>query len=254
MLRLEALSASEADGAATIALTRPVGAADDAAIRGLLRPRASATGGADAADYDAAGLAFTIPAGMPGAQVSLPLVDDAVIEGDEEFRLEVLITAPEDGSVVAPLRATRVTIKDDDRGEIALETGGLRASEGQVLTVRVTLSAAAKRDVRFTVTPVFGSGEGDASADDFLVPGPGNTFVLAGDADALTVSDSITAGARAAEFGYLIAHDEDGEETLELRLSFTDASDGSTHDGGITIDARRAHGLGYAAAGGADFV
>ena len=236
LLRLEALSASEADGVATIALTRPVGAADDAAIRGLLRPRASATGGADAADYDAAGLAFTIPAGMPGAQVSLPLVDDAVIEGDEEFRLEVLITAPEDGSVVAPLRATRVTIKDDDRGEIALETDGLRASEGQVLTVRVTLSAAAKRDVRFTVTPVFGGGEGDASADDFLVPGPGNTSVTAGDADALTVSDSIAAGARAAEFGYLIAHDEDGEETLELRLSFTDASDGSTHDGGITID------------------
>ncbi|MDA7962845.1 MAG: putative Ig domain-containing protein, partial [Gammaproteobacteria bacterium] len=197
LLRLEVLGASEAAGAATITLTRPAGAGNEAEIRGLLQPRATTEDGvnsADAADYDDAGRAFTIAAGAPSAQVLLPLLNDAVIEGDEEFRLNVLITAPEDGSVVAPPRAARVTIKDDDRGEIAMETNGLRASEGQVLTVRVTLSAEAKRDVRFTVTPVFGSGEGKASAADFLVSGPGNTFVTAGDADALTVSDSIAAG------------------------------------------------------------
>ncbi|MGR3984327.1 MAG: putative Ig domain-containing protein [Gammaproteobacteria bacterium] len=226
---------SEAGGAAVITLTRPPGSS--AAISGLLLPGEAS---ADVADYGESRM-FTIPAGMPSVQVMWPLVDDEIIEGNEEFIIDVLITAPADNSVTAPARALRVPIADDDTGTLALAETRLVAPAGAAFSVRVTLSAAAKRDVHFTVTPVFDSGAGKASAADLLASPRDNRRIPASSAAELTVSNSIAAGALAAEFLYLTTNDADlGVETFDLALSFTDSMDGSAHDGNITLGASTA--------------
>ena len=68
-----------------------------------------------ASDFDNSPFIITIPAGMTRAMVSIPIVNDTIVEGDEDFDVVLQPGSPGIG-IGTPGRAV-VTIIDDNDGK-----------------------------------------------------------------------------------------------------------------------------------------
>ena len=64
-------------------------------------------------DYTSGPYTVTIPAGQTTATFNVPITDDIVLEGDENFKLTINQTLPDGVTHGDPSEAT-VTIVDDD--------------------------------------------------------------------------------------------------------------------------------------------
>ena len=64
-------------------------------------------------DYTSGPYTVTIPAGQTTATFNVPITDDIVLEGDENFMLTINQTLPDGVTRGTPSEAT-VTIVDDD--------------------------------------------------------------------------------------------------------------------------------------------
>ena len=198
--------------ALTLSVTRVAG--DGRVVKGTVTPTAGSA--AAGADFTADAVAFTIAGDASSAEVAIPIVADAVIEGDEEFSAVIAVTEPDDGSVAAGKAAT-VTIEDDDRGVLALAIAEARVAEaaGAAFDLTVTLQNAAGEDLTLpepyavTVTPTFSAGAGKAVAADLLDRGA-RTVTLAKDASSAAAAFRIADDA---------LHEPD--ETLAFTLTAT---------------------------------
>ena len=64
-------------------------------------------------DYTSGPYTVTIPAGVTTATFSVPITDDMILEGDEDFMLTIDPSLPDGVMLGTPSEAT-VTIVDDD--------------------------------------------------------------------------------------------------------------------------------------------
>ena len=111
----------------------------------------------------------TIDQGDLSATVTVPIIDDDIVEGDETFT----VTVQEDpvnglpaGVTIRNGEATG-TITDDDRGVVTLSPAMLSAAESGTFTYTVSLSAAADEAVNLTWTATTADGD-TAMVDDDL--------------------------------------------------------------------------------------
>ncbi len=112
------------------------------------------------ADYTAASGTLTFSPGQTTQTVSIALLTDAVIEGDETF--DVAISAPTNATVGAVVSG-RVTILDSN-GALSISTADVSASESAgSASVTISLNSAAASDV----TVSYGTQIGTATAADF---------------------------------------------------------------------------------------
>ena len=135
-------SAAEADGTLTVSLTLSTMADTDADI--VVPVTVAGTSVAvDPDDYTASGTEVTFPAGsMDGAtaDVTLTLVDDALVEGDETVDLD--LGMPTGGAELGAIIAHVATITDSDTASVSFEsaTPSVDETDGTNL-VNVVLTA-----------------------------------------------------------------------------------------------------------------
>ena len=131
--RLEALDASASEGDGTLVFT--VRATESAPQADVRVDYALAPGSAGAAsDYSDVSGTLMIPAGARHATVSVPLVDDAVAEGNESF---VLVLSNPVGATLADALASAVVV-DDDAGVVPAVPPPAAVCSDVVLSGRVS--------------------------------------------------------------------------------------------------------------------
>jgi hypothetical protein len=166
----------------------------------------SATAGAD---YTAVSGRLKFPAGTKARHVTVPLLDDSAVEGNETFKVRIFDA--DRASIVD--RVGRVTIVEDDVAPPyvppTMSVKGDTAQEGDTLSFEVSLSKAAEGAVTFT----YGTSDGTAKA-------PGDYAVTSG-------TGSIAAGATSTTVTVPTKEDStpEAEESMTLTLS---APDGAT--------------------------
>ena len=124
---------------------------------------ATADGTASAAsDYTAASDTLTILAGQPSGTISVPITDDVVAEGDEDFT--VTLSTPTGATLGTPATAT-VTITDDEgTPELSFSAATSSVGEGAgSVDLTVSMSVVASSDV--TVDYATADGTAMASSD-----------------------------------------------------------------------------------------
>ena len=216
------VAVAEAAGNAALALSITRVAGDSRLVKGTVTPTA---GSAGAADYTAGALAFTIAATTSTTTVSIPITDDTLIEGREQFTATIAVTEPGDGSIAAGTAPT-VTITDDDRGSLALaiDQASVAEAPGAAFALSVTLKNGAgedrtlAKDLPVTVTPTFQTGTGKAEAADLT------------DSTAKTLT--IATGVSSAAASFAIA--DDGKDEPAETLAFTLAA-AATLPTGVTL-------------------
>ena len=159
----------------------------------LNRPQATA-----ASDFPALGGSVTIPAGERYATVTVPILDDGIVEETETFLIALL----NNSNVDYILQALRVEIIDDDARSLAVEGIEVHESAGTA-QFRVTLDGGGGQPV----TVQYATADGTATAPDDYAHTVGE----------LTFSD----GATSAFVQVPLVDDEvtEASETFELRLS-----------------------------------
>ena len=166
----------------------------------------SATAGAD---YTAASGRIKFPAGAKARHVTVRLLDDSAVEGNETFKLRIFDA---DRASIAD-RVGRVTIIEDDAAPPyvppKMSVKGDTAQEGDDLTFEVSLSKAADGAVTFS----YATSDGTAKA-------PGDYTVTSG-------TGTIAAGATSTTVSVPTAENStpEAEEAMTLTLS---APDGAT--------------------------
>ncbi len=95
------------------------------------------------------------------AAVTIPTVDDAIVEGAERYRITL---GSGTGYVLGSSVRVNGTLNDNDSAEVTLASGTIAVTEGQTLTVPVTLSAAADTVVNGRVTLSDGTPTADFAA------------------------------------------------------------------------------------------
>ena len=159
----------------------------------LNRPQATA-----ASDFPALDGSVTIPAGERYATVTVPILDDGIVEETETFMIALL----DNSDVDYILQALRVEIIDDDARSLAVEGIEVHESAGTA-QFRVTLDGGGGQPV----TVQYATADGTAIAPDDYAHTVGE----------LTFSD----GATSAFVQVPLVDDEvtEASETFELRLS-----------------------------------
>ena len=159
----------------------------------LSMPQATA-----ASDFPALGGSVTIPAGERYATVTVPILDDGIVEETETFLIALL----NNSDVDYILQALRVEIIDDDARSLAVEGIEVHESAGTA-QFRVTLDGGGGQPV----TVQYATADGTAIAPDDYAHTVGE----------LTFSD----GATSAFVQVPLVDDEvtEASETFELRLS-----------------------------------
>ncbi|MGZ5416047.1 MAG: Calx-beta domain-containing protein [Nocardioides sp.] len=161
----------------------------------------SATAGAD---YTAASGRIKFPAGAKARHITVQLLDDSAVEGNETFKLRIFDA--DRASIVD--RVGRVTIVEDDAAPPyvppTMSVKDATAQEGDTLSFQVSLSKAAEGTVTFT----YATSDGTAKA-------PGDyTAVTAG-------QGTIAAGATSTTVTVATAENStpEAEESMTLTLS-----------------------------------
>ena len=150
-------------------------------------------------DYESAATrTATFPAGRDTTtSVSVKIPNDALVEGDETFRLAIDTGSLPAGVTAKPggnLRAT-VTITDDDTATVGFARGALTVREGDAARPVLVLSKAFAADVTVGVEDAAGTATapGDYAAGPYSVTFPAGAKRAA--FDVATVADSTTEGA-----------------------------------------------------------
>jgi hypothetical protein len=114
---------------------------------------ATVTGTADETDYAPVSGTLTFPAGETVATVEIAVGQDAIVEADETFSVELSNSA----NATISNRRGEVTIVDDDVPGVSVADASVE--EGQAASVKVSLSDAAFKDVTVDFTTVVGAAD-----------------------------------------------------------------------------------------------
>ena len=163
-------------------------------------------------DVSNAAVAFTLPAGMTTVTVSLPLLDDTEVEGDETFR--VRIQAEDANGVAVPVGSDAVvTITDVEnvvrvQAEIVSVGGVMQNSEATGVSVQVQVAEPAAAAITGSLRVILASAS--ASIADFV----SNNGVIA------DIPFSIPAGNRSQTIMVPLTNDRlfEGNENFRLRF------------------------------------
>ena len=110
----------------------------------------------------------TITKGNASAELTVPITNDPIVEGDETFDVTVSLPAENPPGVELSLGDATATgtITDDDRGTVSLSPPTQTATEDGMFTYTVSLSAAADEAVTVRWTATAESGDTATVADD----------------------------------------------------------------------------------------
>ena len=209
------VSVGEGDGTATLTLSVTRVSGDTSVVQGTVTPTAGTAGsGAGSGDYSAGAVSFTIAADKSSADVEIPITDDSVIEGSEQFTATIAVTSPSDGTFAAGPAPT-VTITDDDTGVLALAIADASVAEAQgaAFALTVTLKNSSgddltlPEDLAVKVTPKFTTGTGKAVAADLST------------STAKTLTITKGSSSAAASFGIVDDALDEPDESLVFKLS-----------------------------------
>jgi hypothetical protein len=190
-------SIGEGDGSATITITRSgfTAAADSVHF-------ATANGTAIAgSDYTAVDQTVSFAAGVTSQTVSIPITDDAVIEGNETVLLS--LSSPSAGTTIGSPQAATLTIVDNDRA-FAFSAASYSVSETGP-SARVTITRTGSTAVTDSVHFATANGTATAGSDYAAVS---QTVSFASGESSKTVAVPITDDKRL-----------EGKETVKLTLS-----------------------------------
>jgi hypothetical protein len=154
-------SVGEGGGSAVITLTR-VGGISGAVSVTVATSNGTATAGAD---YTAVTQVVTFAAGQTTATVSVPILEDALVEGNETVNLA--LSAPTGGAVLGVQTTAVLTITDNDAaqpGVIQFESATYSVGEPD-LSATVTLIRTGGSDGAVSVTVTTSNGTATAGAD-----------------------------------------------------------------------------------------
>lgn len=135
---------------------------------------------------DPATLTASFAIGATLATVSIPIVDDSLVEGTEDFTVSLTSIASGPGTLVSGTQGT-VTIQDNDDDAVVTISGG-SATEGGAIPFTVSLSKMA--DEPTTVTFAVGGGSA-TDVDDYTSPVTTSVVVDANTATATFTVDSV---------------------------------------------------------------
>ncbi|BCY14071.1 Calx-beta domain-containing protein [Actinoplanes sp. L3-i22] len=246
-------TAAEGSGNATFTVALTVPAQDDVDLT-VTTQNGTATGD----DFRAPAGTLRIPMGSRTGTITVPIVQDAVYEGDESAAITVALAAGE-RDATGPAQVGSLTIVDDDaRPTITLRPA--TGAEGETLELRGTVTGVAQRDLDMGTVKIAGSATGDPAEpgdydDDRLgslsLPGgtPDGTVVTLGTiglvddtVDEDTEGFTVTAGDVSADYritddpddqtpGVTIADgsaaEDDGTVTLPVTLVFAKGTTGT---------------------------
>jgi len=159
-LSFSAASSVVAEAAGSVDLTVNLSAASAADVTvDYATTDGTATAGAD---YTATIGTLTIPAGQLSGTITVPILDDAVFEGDEDFSLAL---SNAQGATLGTLATSTITITDDDSLPVISfsATGSIVSETAGSVTLDVELSATVTGDV--TVDWATADGTATAGAD-----------------------------------------------------------------------------------------
>jgi hypothetical protein len=164
-------------------------------------------GGAQAGlDYEALAGQFAIVAGAASVLVPVPILDDALYEGDESFRLELDDLVNAAGNIADRGRDPLCIIVDDEPSPfVTLTADSDEGSEGGAITITVALSAPIQTDLSFSLERQGEAAEGQ----DYRFNAAGLPLL-------------IPAGRTGADFQIDLLDDQlrdEGSESLRVRLA-----------------------------------
>jgi predicted extracellular nuclease len=210
------IAEDEAAGQITIAVTLSAAAAADVTFD-ITTGDGSATAGADYAST--AVTPATILAGQTQFDLVVPILDDAVLEGDEDFT--VTISNPSANATLGTAVGT-VTILDDETPALpTLSIDSPSASEAAgMLAFTLTLSEASASDVTFSFATANGTA---AAAEDYAAIVGGAGTITAGNTQTLVPVTLINDAT------------PEGDETFTLEVSAVSGATPATLSGTATI-------------------
>jgi hypothetical protein len=194
----------------------------------------SATAGAD---YTAVSGRIKFPAGAKARHVTVPLLDDSTVEGNEKFKLRIF--DPERASIVD--RVGRVTIVEDDAAPPyvppTMSVKGDTVQEGDTLSFEVSLSKAPEGAVTFT----YATSDGTANAPGDYTAVTAGQGTIADGATSTTVSVDTTENSthEAEEFMTLTLSDPDGATLGDASAKGTITDDDAAVS--VSVDDAAAH-------------
>ena len=195
------LSVSEGDGNVSVTLELSAALAADLELT-VSSSDVTATAGSD---YTTLGETVTIRGGATSATVTLALLQDDIIEGDEQLSLVLSAAAAPSGLVLDS--PALVNISDDDSATLSVRGAPLRVSEGDGnVDVTLELSKAFPKDLEVTVSSLDGSA------------------IAGSDYTALNESVTISTGVTSATVSLALLQDELVEHTEQLSLVLSVAS------------------------------
>ncbi|MYG40907.1 MAG: hypothetical protein F4201_08870, partial [Nitrospira sp. SB0677_bin_15] len=136
---------------------------------------------------------FKVGDSQQTAAISIPILNDALEEGDETFTVAIDAASLPEGVTPKPggIIQSTVTVFDDDLPTVGFASGAVSAVEGQEAKAVLVLSRPFATDVSVTVEDAAGT----ATASDDYTPGPYTVVFSAGETGATlavpTASDSI---------------------------------------------------------------
>ena len=118
------------------------------------------------ADYSGNNSYIDIPAGQNNVSVSLPVIDDAVVEDIEKIELELKVQTNTHG-ISIPATVTNISIADNDAGKLSISAAAIKESEAgsQTLNFNVKLDKATAKP--FTVAFSTADGTATSSTGDY---------------------------------------------------------------------------------------
>ena len=120
-----------------------------AALRQFLLSREDGT--ATSEDYDAQSKTITWGPDEKRVEVRIAITDDGIVEGPETFTAKMIRVSNDNPGSSISHSSVEITIVDDDRRELRLDTRSLAGEEGTELSYTVRLGSQPTADV--TVTP-----------------------------------------------------------------------------------------------------
>ena len=157
VLALADVRADEDAGALVLAVTLSTPSSRDVTVRYRTADGSGAAGAVAGQDYRQRTGTLAFPAGSSAAQeIRVPLVDDAVAEGDETFTVTLHDAAHATLAGGGDTRAATATIADDDGRGVTVAPTALEVPEGRSATYTVALRSQPTDDVTVTVAGAAG--------------------------------------------------------------------------------------------------
>jgi hypothetical protein len=205
------------NGASILITVNRINGSTNAASVNYSTSNGSASAGADFTTTNGT-LNFGI--GQTSATFSVPILDDALVEGNETFNLA--LSAPTNGAALGSPSTSVVTITDFEPGSVQFNASTASVNEGSIVTLTITRTNGSNGPL--TVT--FGTASGSATSGTDFTPNSGPVTFADGDTTPKTVNVQTTGDATV-----------EGPETFTVALSTpTAGSIGSPGSVTVTIN------------------